>query len=91
MGKKSAADARFWAFKMLKDIEKEPMRGIDSLQRKLAGSPLDERDRNFVVKIILGVVKSKGTLDCLIRRFSDIPPRHIRKEKSSSTTLQPRL
>ena len=76
----SGRDIRFYAFEVLKEYDKAPHFSQDHLQKKLDLLSVDRKDKHLARNLVFGVIKAKGTLDHIIRHFSEIPLKRIRKD-----------
>ena len=73
-------ELRLHVLRLLRDFEKSPGRDSEYFQRELRRSGLSARDTGLALKMALGTIQMRRTLDYLIRHFSDVPTNRIRKD-----------
>ena len=65
--------ARFFAFRILQDIERTGALADEAINRVLATVHIDSRDRALTVELVYGVLRHRGTLDWRLDHVSDRP------------------
>lgn len=65
--------ARFFAFRILQDIERTDAMADEAINRALAAAHIDSRDRALTVELVYGVLRHRGTLDWRLNHVSDRP------------------
>jgi len=65
--------ARFFAFRILQDIERTDAMADEAINRALAAAHIDSRDRALTVELVYGVLRHRGTLDWRLDHVSDRP------------------
>jgi len=63
--------ARFFAFRILKEIERTDAMADEAINRALAAAHIDPRDRGLTVELVYGVLRHRGTLDWRLDHVSD--------------------
>ncbi len=67
----SQPGARFFAFRILQDIERNGVPADETIDRVLASALVETRDRGLTVELVYGVLRHRGTLDWRLDAVAD--------------------
>jgi 16S rRNA (cytosine967-C5)-methyltransferase len=65
--------ARFFAFRVLQEIERTDALADETMNRVVSASHVDPRDRGLTVELVYGVLRHRSTLDWRLDHVSDRP------------------
>lgn len=70
---RARAGARVLAYRILQDIERTGISSDEAIDRTVATTDIDPRDRGLIVELVLGVFRHRYTLDWRLDKISDRP------------------